>query len=79
MKDILAREWRTYEAHKQELLERGSGLFVLIKDDVVIDLFETRKEAIETGYERFGNVAFLAHQILEEEPEEFLFLNLVGP
>ena len=78
MKDILANEWRTYETNKQELLERAPGQFVLIKGDVVIDLFATRKQAIETGYERFGNVAFLAHQILEEEPEEFFFLNLVG-
>jgi hypothetical protein len=41
---------------------------VLIKGDEVIGLWDTRREAVDTGRERFGMVPFMVHQILEWEP-----------
>ena len=73
MLELLKEELRTYEARKSELVTRSKGKFVLIKDDQVVDVFETQGDAIRQGYERFGNVPFLVKQIVEvETPQNFI-------
>ena len=73
MEKTLDREWTTYLAHKQDLLANGKDRFVLIKGDRIVDLYDTQKEAIYAGYELFGYVPFLAHQVVEEEPVHMFF------
>lgn len=47
------------------------GKYVLIKGDAFYGVFDTQKEAIETGYEAFGIVPLLAKQIVEREEPLF--------
>jgi hypothetical protein len=72
MTELLKKEIETYIAHKAELVGQSKGKFVLIKDDKVIDVYDTKMDAIRQGYERFGNVPFLVKLIVEVEvPLEF--------
>lgn len=73
----LQKELETFESHKQELVGKAAGKFVLIKGDKIIDTFENQADAIAAGYKQFGNVPFLVKQILEvEAPVNFHTLNL---
>lgn len=67
MPELLKKEIEVYESQKAELLDKSKGKFVLIKDDKVIDIFDTEIDAIRQGYKRFGNVLFLVKQIVELE------------
>ena len=36
---------------------------------MVVGVFESQKDAIKVGYEKFGNEPFLVKEVLEVEPE----------
>lgn len=67
MEGILAVEMATYKNNREELLKTARGKFVLIKGETIVETFDTETDAIQTGYEKFGNVPFLVKQILEVE------------
>jgi hypothetical protein len=67
METVLETELATYAAHRDELLREAEGKWVLIHGHDVLDIFEDQNEAIDEGYRRLGNVAFLAKQILHVE------------
>lgn len=64
---ILAKELDTYEAHRERLLSAAKGKWVLIKGDRVVDTFESRADAVNRGYEEFGDGPFLTKRIAEVE------------
>jgi len=65
----LKTERRFFEENRRQLLQKAAGRFVLIKGRKVSGFFEAKFEAIEAGYERFGNVPFFVHKVTEvEEP-----------
>ena len=78
MTEMLSKELKTYEANKSELIGKSKGKYVLIKDDQVIDVFDTKSDAIRQGYERFGNVPFFVKQIIEIETPQNFTSNLLG-
>ncbi|MBI5289621.1 MAG: hypothetical protein HY873_11680 [Chloroflexi bacterium] len=63
MSRILDRERTHYEAHSSELLREHRGEFVVIKDDHVLGIYPTRREAREAGLRAFGNVYMLIREI----------------
>ena len=62
---ILEAELKLYEEKKQELLSHDAGKYVLIKNTDIIGIFESEKDAIRAGIEKFGNVPFLVKRIEE--------------
>jgi hypothetical protein len=40
---------------------------VLIHHDEILGVFASRREALRTGYQQLGNVAFLVHEIAAVE------------
>lgn len=78
MVEMLKKELETYKAQKSKLIGKSEGKFALIKDDKVIDVFDTKIDAIRQGYERFGNVSFLVKQIVEVETPQNFTSNLLG-
>jgi hypothetical protein len=77
MGDVLKKELDCYEAHKAMLIGKSKGKYVLIKEDQIIDIFDTRIDAIRVGYEKYGNVPFLVKQILELDPPQNFTSNLL--
>ncbi len=78
MDETLKNELETYEAQKSELIGKSRGKFVLVKDNRIIDVFETKIDAIRQGYERLGNVSFLVKQVVEVETPQNFTSNLLG-
>jgi hypothetical protein len=73
MASVLAKEIRTYEKHRDDLLTDSEGKYVLIKADKVVGTFESKYDAIQEGYRRFGNVPFLVKKIVKiEVPLDFV-------
>jgi hypothetical protein len=62
MTDNLDREWAAYVAKLPEL-QMQSGKFVLIKGDEVSGIFDSYRDALIAGYERFQLEPFLVKQI----------------
>lgn len=73
MAGLLDTELETFDAHRQELLGRALGKFVLIRGDEVFDVYDSKPDAIASGFKRFGNVPFLVKQVLAvEAPQNFI-------
>jgi hypothetical protein len=66
---VFTREWAAYVREMPRWLAEGQeGRFVLLKGDDVIGIWDTWREAADTGRERLGLVPFMVHEILEWEP-----------
>jgi hypothetical protein len=62
--DPLANELRTYEAHKDELLQHSEGKYVLIKAAQIAGVFDTKLDAVAVGHQQFGPGPFLVKQVV---------------
>jgi hypothetical protein len=60
----LAAEVATYCRELPRLLEEGeAGRFAVIKGDLVLGAWDTYRDALQYGYERFGAEPFMAQRI----------------
>ena len=72
MTGILDKELQTFNSQRSDLIGKAKGNFALVKDDKIVNYFDTKFDAIRQGYERFGNVPFLVKQIVEVDiPQNF--------
>jgi len=78
MLELLGPELETYERHRDELLGKSEGKFALIHGNQIVSIFDSKKDAIEQGYERFGNIPFLVKQIVKVETPQNFVSNLLG-
>lgn len=64
---------KTYDQNRARLIGKQEGKYVLIHEDQVVAVCDSRTDAIAQGYRQFGNVPFLVKQILKvESPEEVI-------
>jgi hypothetical protein len=71
--ETLKDELRTFESRRDELLGTSLGRWVLIHDGDLVGAFETQADAINVGYQRFGNVPFLVKQVVPVEvPQDYV-------
>lgn len=75
--EALEEELKTYESKKEGLLVKYTGKYVLIKGSEVIDIFETEKDALRIGIEKFGNEPFLVKKIEKTEQTQNFASNLI--
>lgn len=64
-------EFQTFESLLPSLLETHEGQWALIKETDLGGIFPKQSEAINAGYEMYGNAMFLTRQILEKQPQHF--------
>jgi hypothetical protein len=64
----LAVELAYFQSQKSEWLKHHENQFALVKDQQLLGVFSTQREAVEAGLTRLGNVPFLVMQILQSEP-----------
>ena len=74
----LKEEYQAYKDHKEELLTKSEGKFVLIKGDEVIDVFVSYEDALKEGLKKFGNTPFFVKQIQREEEVHFFYTHVAG-
>jgi hypothetical protein len=65
----LEPERDTFNSRFQELNAHNHGRFVLIQGTEISGIFDTYKDAIEAGYERFGLNSFLVKKIAPENEQ----------
>jgi hypothetical protein len=71
--ETLKNELQTFESRRDELLGTSLGKWVLIHDGELAGAFESQADAINIGYQRFGNVPFLVKQIVPVEvPHDYV-------
>lgn len=76
--ESLRQELETYETHREHLLGKACGKYVLIRGRSIVATYDTQQDAINEGYRQFGNVPFLVKRIAAlDKPANFLFG--VGP
>lgn len=78
MPPILDAELKTYEKNRDQLLGTAEGKFVLIQNNQVVGLYDSKMDAIAMGYQQFGNVPFLVKQIVKVEAPQNFTSNLLG-
>ena len=77
MAQVLETELKTYEHRRDHLLGAAEGKFVLIRNDQVIGIYDSKMDAISEGYRQFGNVPFLVKQIVKVEVPQNLTSSLL--
>ena len=78
MTQLLDSELKTYEQNRDHLLGTAEGKFVLIRNNQVIGVYDSKMDAIAAGYQQFVNVPFLVKQILKIETPLNFMSNLLG-
>ena len=71
-KIVLEKELMFFESKKAEWLRNYKDKFALIKEEELIDVFDTFGDAYKEGVKRYGNQPFLIKKISEEERFEKL-------
>ena len=74
----LEKEYQTYLKHKEELLVKNEGKFVLIKDSQIIDVYASYEDTLKEGLKKFGNTAFLIKQIQREDDVNFFYSHVAA-
>ena len=74
----LEAERRFFEANRGRFMQENAGKFVLIKGRRVYGFYEAKFDAIDAGYERFGNVPFFVHKVTEVEEPVSVVSHLIG-
>lgn len=75
---LLDTELKTYDQHREHLLGTAEGKFVLIRNDRVVGVYDSKMDAIAEGYRQFGNVPFLVKQVVKVETPQNFISNLLG-
>lgn len=78
MPDMLVTELNTYERHRNQLLATGEGKYALVYGEEIVGVYQSKMDAISTGYQRFGNTPFLVKQIVKVEIPKNFVSNLLG-
>ncbi len=68
----LQKEYQYYLKIKPDLLKEVKGKFALIKDEKLVDTFDTDADAYKAGLLKFGNVPFLIVRISEEDEKSHI-------
>jgi hypothetical protein len=64
-------ELATYAGHRDRLLEKAEGQFVVVFGDTLIGPYPTHQDAYTEGLRTFGNAPMLIKQVLRDEPVSF--------
>ena len=66
----LQAEYAFFDSKREELLEKYSDKYVLIKGKKLLDVFTSLEDAYKEGVKLFGTQSFFIKQVLAVEPIE---------
>ena len=63
---MLEKELETYNKVQSDLQQQNpNGGIVVIKDEEILGVWQTRIDALKAGFDKYGNVQFLVKNIME--------------
>jgi hypothetical protein len=74
---MLDSEWKYYENHRHELVEKYCGKYVVISGDKVIAAYDDEDIAYDETIKTIPLGSFMIHHVMEEE-EVFTISPVVG-
>jgi hypothetical protein len=74
----LETEWRFFEANRERFVGQAEGKYALIKGRKLIGFFESERDALDAGYQRFGHPPFMVKRVLRVELPVNLTSNLIS-
>ena len=72
--DKLDSELKTYEANRDNLLQRYEGKYVLIKGDRILGVYDTKLDAVAVGHQQAGPEPFLVKRVEQIEKPVRIFM-----
>jgi hypothetical protein len=69
---MLDKERKYFQQQRVEWLSKFPGKYVLVKDDELINVFNTPDEALIEGARRFGLEPFLVRQVEQDEKDVYV-------
>lgn len=74
MNNLLAKETKVFQDHREEWLRDHAGAYVAIRDEEVAGFFDSYGDAFTAGLQRFGGSrSFLIQQVWRTDPVYFVF------
>ena len=74
---VLAAELRTFDRQRANLLKTYPQQYALIKGRNLVGVFESDREALDTGYAKFGAAPFLVKQIrAKDDPVRLMVMGV---
>ena len=70
---MLDKELTAFDNLRTGMLARSQGKYALLYGDRLVEVFNSRLDAINHGYHELGNVAFLVKKIVREDPPSSFF------
>lgn len=70
---MLDKELTAFDNLRAGMLPRDAGKYALLYGDQLVEVFNSRLDAINHGYHELGNVAFLVKKIVREDPSSSFF------
>ncbi len=65
---MLEKELETYNKSKPSLQQKyPDGGYVVIKEEEILGVWQTRVDGLKAGFEKYGNVQFLVKDIMERD------------
>ena len=64
---MIDSEWEYYENHRDELVEKYCGKYVVISGDKVIAAYDDEDVAYDETIKTFPLGSFMIHHVMEEE------------
>jgi hypothetical protein len=64
---MLEAEWEYYENHRDELVEKYCGKYVVISGDQVVAAYDDQKLAYRETVKTIPLGSFMIHHVMEEE------------
>ena len=79
-RDRLARDFNAYRRELPRLLAEGhANRWILIRQGTVLSVWDTYRDALQAGYERFGLDPFAVNRVNPLDVERFTALEAQAP
>jgi len=72
---MLDKEYKYYESHKEELIQKYAGKFIVIVESKIVGDFDSREEALTQSVKKFKIGTFLIQEIKSNSSDETMMFH----
>jgi len=72
---MLDKEYKYYESHKEELIQKYAGKFIVIVESKIVGDFDSREEALTQSVKKLKIGTFLIQEIKSNSSDETMMFH----